>query len=122
MQKRGRPKKRKIIHQNPTIDHFSPHGRPGKPDEIIVALEEYEAIRLHDHSGMNQKDAAKMMHISQQSFSGIVRDARKKISDALINAKILKIEGGHFHNKRTLDITNKLKRKKPNPELSKGAI
>lgn len=109
--RRGRPRKKKIINEQPRIDHFSPRGRPGRPDETIVAMEEYEAIRLHDYLGMQQKDAATMMGISQQSFSRVVREARKKLSDAIVNAKIIRIDGGDFVNRRTLDIAEKLRRK-----------
>ena len=111
MSQKGRPRKKKIIHEQPRIDHFSPRGRPGRPDETVVAMEEYEAIRLHDFLGMRQKQASRMMGISQQSFSRIVREARRKVSDAIVNAKIIRIEGGDFVNKRSMDIANKLKRK-----------
>jgi len=111
MSRKGRPRKLKIIQEQPRTDHFSPRGRPGRPDEIVVSLEEYEAMRLQDYQGMQQKQAALMMGISQQSFSRIVRDARRKVSDALVNAKIIRIEGGQIINKRSLDIANKLKRR-----------
>jgi len=108
---RGRPRKKKVVQEQPRVEHFSPRGRPGRPEETIVAIEEYEAIRLADHEGMAQKKAAALMNISQQSFSRIVRIARKKISDAIVNAKIIRIEGGDFVNKRSMEIANKLKRK-----------
>lgn len=108
---KGRPRKKKIVREQPRIDHFSPRGRPGRPDETIVAMEEYEALRLADYMGMQQKKAASMMGISQQSFSRIVRAARKKVSDAIVNAKIIRIEGGDFVCKRSMDLANKLKRK-----------
>ena len=76
---------------------------------MILAIEEYEAIRLHDHLMLEQKDSAKMMGISQQSFSRLVRKARKKVSDAIVNAKVIKIEGGNFINKRSMTIAKKLK-------------
>ena len=110
--RKGRPRKKKIVQQQPMIDHFSPRGRPGRPDETTVAMEEYESIRLHDYLGMQQKEAAQMMGISQQSFSRIVREARKKVSGAIVNAKIIRIDGGDFINKRSSDIADKLKRKK----------
>ena len=110
--RKGRPRKKKIVQQQPLIDHFSPRGRPGRPDETTVAMEEYESIRLHDYLGMQQKEAAQMMGISQQSFSRIVREARKKVSGAIVNAKIIRIDGGDFINKRAMDIADKLKRKK----------
>ncbi|NQT33520.1 MAG: DUF134 domain-containing protein [Candidatus Omnitrophica bacterium] len=108
---RGRPRKKKIIHEQPRIDHFSPRGRPGRPDETTVSMEEYEAIRLHDFLGMQQKGAADMMGISQQSFSRIVREGRRKVADAIVNAKIIRIGGGSFINKMAIDIATKLKRK-----------
>ena len=107
----GRPRKKRIVQEQPRIEHFSPRGRPGRPDEIIVKVEEFESIRLSDHLGMDQKAAAGMMGISQQSFSRIVRGARGKISDALVNAKIIRIEGGDFINKRSQDLAIKLRRK-----------
>ena len=110
MIRKGRPKKKKIIQEEPRIDHFSPRGRPGRPDEAIVAMEEYEAIRLHDYLGMQQKQAAELMGISQQSFSRIVRDARRKVSDAIVNAKIIRIEGGDYINKRAMEVADKLRR------------
>lgn len=111
MLRKGRPKKKKIIQQQPSIDHFSPRGRPGRPDEAVVAMEEYEALRLHDYLGMQQAEAAKMMGISQQSFSRVVREARRKVSGAIVNAKIIRIEGGDYINKRSMDLTDKLKNK-----------
>ena len=111
MKLRGRPRKKKIIREQPRIDHFSPRGRPGRPDEAVITVEEYETIRLSDQLGLAQKDAASMMGISQQSFSRLVRNARKAIADALVNAKIIRIEGGDYINKRSIDIADKLKRK-----------
>lgn len=111
MTTKGRPKKKRIVQQEPRIDLFSPSGRPGNQEETIVAIEEYEAIRLHDFLGMDQKQAAALMAISQQSFSRVVRGARKKVSDAIVNAKVIRIEGGSYLNKRSIDIANKLKRR-----------
>ncbi|MFH1394590.1 MAG: DUF134 domain-containing protein [Candidatus Omnitrophota bacterium] len=111
MQK-GRPQKKKIIHEQPRIDHFSPKGRPEFPDEIELSIEEYESVRLSDFMRLQQKQAAEMMGISQQSFSRIIRAARSKIADAIVNAKVIHIKGGNFVNKRCLDVANKLKRRK----------
>jgi predicted DNA-binding protein (UPF0251 family) len=111
MKQRGRPKKKKIIQEQPRIDHFSPRGRPGRPEESVVSIEEYETLRLSDQLGFPQKKAAQMMGISQQTFSRIVRNARKMVADAIVNAKIIRIEGGDYINKRSMDIADKLKRK-----------
>jgi predicted DNA-binding protein (UPF0251 family) len=72
-------------------------------------LEEYETIRLYDHRGFDQRTAAGMMGISQQSFSLILRRARRKLSDALVNAKSVKISGGDFINKRSADVIKRIR-------------
>ncbi len=59
-------------------------------------MDEYEAIRLADHTGLNQKESAKSMHISQQTFSRILKKAHKTIADGLVNGKIIKIQGGYY--------------------------
>jgi len=111
MKAKGRPRKKKIVEEQPRIDHFSPRGRPGRPDEVVISIEEYESIRLADHLSLQQKKAAESMGISQQSFSRIVRKARKTVADAIVNAKIIRVEGGDFINKRSLAIMKKLQRK-----------
>ena len=63
-------------------------------EEVNLALDELEAIRLADFDGLYQEDAAKKMNISRQTFGNIINSAHKKIADVLLNAKALKIEGG----------------------------
>jgi uncharacterized protein len=96
MKPKGRPKKRRLVRDDPKIIQFSPRGRPGRPDETDLAMEEFEAIRLTDCLLHDQKRAAQAMHISQQTFSRILKRARRTLADALINGKILKIQGGHY--------------------------
>jgi len=96
MQGRGRPEKYRIVRVDPRISQFSPRGRPGRPDEIELAMDEFEAIRLADLIGLNQKKAAVSMHISQQTFSRILKRAHKAIADAIVQGKIIKIRGGHY--------------------------
>jgi len=63
-------------------------------EEVNLTLDELEAVRLADFDGLYQEDAAKKMNISRQTFGNIIEKAHKKIADALLNAKALKIEGG----------------------------
>jgi hypothetical protein len=51
-------------------------------------------MRLADFEGLYQENSAAMMNISRQTFGRIIDSARKKIADALIHGKALKIEGG----------------------------
>ena len=46
--------------------------------------------------GLEQEAAAKKMNISQPTFHRLVLDARKKLADAIVNGKAIKIEGGNF--------------------------
>jgi len=96
MQTRGRPKKYRIVHEDPKITQFSPRGRPGRPDEVNLTMDEYEAIRLTDYMGFDQKEAAKSMRISQQTFSRVLNKARKNIANALIRGTSIKIQGGSY--------------------------
>jgi predicted DNA-binding protein (UPF0251 family) len=92
MTQKGRPKKQRFIQYNPKICYFSPRGRPGRPEEIVLGIDELEALRLADLEKLSQKEAAKNMKISQQTFSRILRKARNALADALINGKIIKIQ------------------------------
>jgi predicted DNA-binding protein (UPF0251 family) len=62
----------------------------------VLTVEEFEAIRLKDNERLDQKDAAKRMKISQPTFQRIYESARKKIADALVNGKAIRIEGGTY--------------------------
>jgi len=90
---RGRPRKRRFIEADPKISQFSPRGRPGRPDEAVLALDEYEAIRLAHYKGLSQSEAAESMNISQQTFSRTIKRAQKAIADALVNGKTIYIQG-----------------------------
>ena len=63
-------------------------------EEVVLSLDEFEALRLADFEGLYQEQSASMMNISRQTFGRIIDSARKKIADALVNGKSLKIEGG----------------------------
>ncbi len=63
-------------------------------EEVVLSLDEFEAIRLADFEGMYQEEGAGRMSISRQTFGRIIETAHKKIADVLINGKALKIEGG----------------------------
>ena len=96
MRPKGRPKKYRIVKKDPKVVRFSPRGKPGRPEEIDIKMDEFEAIRLVDHLGLKQIEAAKSMRVSQQTFSRILRNARKRLSDAFINGKIIRIQGGFY--------------------------
>lgn len=59
-----------------------------------MSLDEFEAMRLACLEGMKQADAAKLMNISRPTFTRIVTAACRKVTDALVNIKAIRIEGG----------------------------
>lgn len=83
-------------------------------DEITMTLDEFEALRLADLNGLYQEQAAAQMAISRPTFSRIVDAARRKVADALVHGKALRIEGGpvrsdgyrccHIHDPAAADL------------------
>ncbi|MDD3375080.1 MAG: DUF134 domain-containing protein [Candidatus Omnitrophica bacterium] len=91
MIKRGRPKKVRYIQRMPTVTLFSPRGKPGRPDEISLTIDQFEALKLADYQGFDQSQGAIVMKVSRPSFGRILRSARKNVANALVNGKIIKI-------------------------------
>jgi len=74
---------------------FKPIGIPLRDlEEVTMTLDEFEALRLADLNGHYQQQAAAQMAISRPTFSRIVDAARRKVADALVHGKALRIEGG----------------------------
>ena len=94
MKRRGRRKKVRYIQQMPKTAQFSPRGKPGRPDEIQLNIDHYEAIKLADYQGCNQSEGAKFMGISRPTFGRILREGRSILADALTNSKIIRIRTG----------------------------
>jgi len=92
-----RPRFCRRVHAKPSYTYFKPRGIPlNKLDESILSVDEFEAVRLKDLNGLEQEDAAKKMNISQPTFHRLIISARKKIADAIVNGKAIRIEGGNF--------------------------
>ena len=96
MNPKGRPQKYRIVRYDPQISQFSPRGKPGRPDEITLSMDGFEAIRLADVLGLSQTEAAQSMRVSQQTFSRILKKARKLVAVAIVKGKIIKIQGGYY--------------------------
>ena len=91
----ARPKCPRLIKNLPNVAYYKPRAIPvSRLREITLLYDEYEAIRLADLEGFYQDDAAAKMGISRPTFGRIIDSAHKKIADALINGKAIKIEGG----------------------------
>ncbi|MBI5622337.1 MAG: DUF134 domain-containing protein [Elusimicrobia bacterium] len=92
-----RPLKRRRIANQPGATYFKPRGIPmTELAEVVLTLDEIEAVRLADLEGLYQETAAAKMRISRQTFGNIIHAARAKIADAIVEGKALRIEGGSF--------------------------
>ncbi len=96
MRPRGRPKKYRIVKVDPKISQFSPRGRPGRPDEVELKMDELEALRLADCLDLSQKEAARSMRVSQQTFSRILARAHKLIAKGITSGSAIRIQGGQY--------------------------
>jgi uncharacterized protein len=89
----SRPKKYRHTGCKPGAYYFKPRGIPiFDLEEIVLNIDEFEAIRLADHNGLYHDAAAAEMKISRATFGRILAKARAKIAGALIQSKALKIE------------------------------
>lgn len=61
-------------------------------EEVLLEMDEVEAIRLAHLEGMYQEDAARKMDISRQTFGRIISSAQQKIAQGLIYGKAIRIE------------------------------
>ena len=91
----SRPQCCRRIGQEPPCTVFKPAGIPARfLEEIVLALDEFEALRLADLNGLYHEQAAASMNVSRQTFGRIIDSARRKTAQALILGKVLRIEGG----------------------------
>jgi len=98
----GRPKNCRRVRFLPDSRYFKPRGIPlSVLEEIILTVDECEAIRLADLEDLYQEQAAEKMAVSRQTFGRIIESAHKKVADALVKGKALKIEGGEVEMAET---------------------
>ncbi len=63
-------------------------------DYVHLTLDEFEALRMCDQEDIKQEEVAITMNIHRTTVSRILTSAHKKIADALINLKEIRISGG----------------------------
>jgi len=74
------------------VRYFKPQGIPLRElDEIELTLEELEALRLKNIKGLEQTEASEKMKTSQSTFQRILASAYRKVTEALIEGKAIKI-------------------------------
>lgn len=74
---------------------YKPRAVPLSALEILqLGHDEIEAMRLCDHEELDQEAAAKRMNISRGTVQRLLYSGRKKVIEAITQAKALQIEGG----------------------------
>jgi predicted DNA-binding protein (UPF0251 family) len=92
-----RRRKRCWVEFLPEATYYKPAGVPLRDlDEVILSVEELEAIRLKDLEGLDQEQCAERMGIARTTFQRHLYAAHAKIAEALVKGKALRIEGGEF--------------------------
>lgn len=93
----ARPRKCRKVCCLPGISLFGPaHRRCSEAQLILMTVEEYEAIRLIDYQGFTQEECGRYMQIARTTVQQIYNDARKKLSQSLVEGRFLQIEGGTY--------------------------
>jgi len=88
----ARPRLRRRIGFNPNVTYYKPQGVPMRfLEDIELTTEEVEALRLKNIKDLDQVECAKRMKTSQSTFQRILSSAYKKITEALIEGKAIKI-------------------------------
>jgi predicted DNA-binding protein (UPF0251 family) len=91
----GRRRKNRHIEADHSGVCFKPCGiERVNLQRVVLDEDEMEAIRLSDLEGLYQQECADKMEISRTTFSRLIESARKKIADALLNKKALRINKG----------------------------
>ena len=93
----SRPKCCRRVAGPPGCCFFGPRGvSQSSQNAVLLGLDEFEAIRLADFEGLYQEQAAERMNVSRQTFGRVIDAARRKVAQALIEGKALRIEGGEI--------------------------
>lgn len=89
-----RPRKCRKVCSMPVADRFVSSTHTG--EFITLTVDEYECIRLADYRGFSQEQCAEYMQVSRATAQLICDTARRKIAEALVTGRSLRIEGGNY--------------------------
>ncbi len=65
-------------------------------EQVVISVDELEALRLSDYLGLNQEDVAQEMNISRPTVTRMLARAHRAIAEALVYGKAIKIAGGDY--------------------------
>lgn len=92
-----RPRKWRKVCCLPESSQYGPlNGTVESAPDVVMSVDEYEAIRLIDLENFTQEECAEQMKIARTTVQRIYGDARRKIAQSLVYGRILRIEGGEY--------------------------
>lgn len=81
----------------PSVIVFKPAGVPARDlDQLQLAVDELEAMRLADREGLSHEQAADLMGVSRQTVGRLLETGRSKVISALVDGKAIVIGGGAY--------------------------
>ena len=87
-----RPRIPRCIKFRPDVYYFKPQGIPLRElEEVVLFPDELEALKLYEVDGLEQVDASEKMKISQPTFARLLGSANKKVAEAIIKGRAIKI-------------------------------
>jgi predicted DNA-binding protein (UPF0251 family) len=92
-----RPVISRKVGYHPEVSYFKPRGIPMLDlEEVVLTVDEREAIRLADLQGLSHEEGGELMGVSRATFGRILRNARRIIADAIISGKAINVQGGTY--------------------------
>ena len=91
----ARPVRCRRICFEPKYDSFAPYGAENM-EQILLTVDEFEAVRLIDYEKRNHEQCARQMGISRTTVTEMYEKARTKIADCIVNGRMLCISGGNY--------------------------
>lgn len=90
--RRGRPRINRSLEGGPSARCYAPQCDSDQQGEIVSLLpEEMAAINLIDLQQMEQEQAAAVLGVSRKTIWRDIHEARRKIADALVNGKTIRM-------------------------------
>lgn len=96
-----RPQRKRRVAFVPQFSRMIPEGwrKEHGGGEVVLTVDEAEAIRLADLEGLDQENAAIAMNVARTTFQRILHAARYKAAQCLILGLPLRVEGGSYEIK-----------------------
>jgi uncharacterized protein len=92
-----RPPIERAVAGVPRVTVFKPAGVPARElEQLQLAVDELEAIRLVDLEALSHERAAEAMGVSRQTVGRVLERGRAKVAQALVGGKAILIGGGQY--------------------------